>query len=284
MGLPRMFYKADKTGFIKCAGFWKSFWYFGNILCQLLLVIQIGESIDHDPLSLRGTGPVHGFGPIPYSPGAKGQIFNQPHDPHPVFRGNGIHPFQVLFDVGAYFRVAQIFFGGLGDHEATGNILCQTGDFIGETGNVLLTDVGQKQIDQIGSGRGLKTFVGTGESRGIDVFVQMGHFNQLVLDVGSFGHSVIISSKSSGTDQYIADAGFAGIAGSVMTAEPFYQHADEVGFSIQENPILRYENMVEDDKGFMTSELAVANIDVPLFHFSGIAGLTAVNQGDPRCV
>ena len=42
--------------------------------------------------------------------------------------------------------------------------------------------------------------------------------------------------------------------------------------------------MVEDDKGLMTSELAVANIDVPLFHFSGIAGLTAVNQGDPRCV
>jgi hypothetical protein len=84
--------------------------------------------------------------------------------------------------------------------------------------------------------------------------------------VGSFGHSVVISSKSSGTDQYIADAGFAGIAGSVMTAEPLYQHADEVGFTVEENPILRDKNMVEDDKGFMTSELAVANIDVPLGH------------------
>ena len=164
------------------------------------------------------------------------------------------------------------------NHCATGNILCQSCDLVGESGHVLLANVGQQQIDQIGAGCGLVAFCRTGDAAGIEGFIQVHHFNQLVLDVGSLGCTVKVGSNGSSTDQNIAYTDFtATVALTVITGKTLHQQAAELVLTTHENIFVRNENIVKDHQRFVTAELAVTHIKISAFHFTSVAGLAAID-------
>jgi len=94
---------------------------------------------------------MHRFGPIAHSCRTEGNILDQAHNPASILERNIGRTFQILLQDLAYLRMIQVLLRCHGHHETTGDILSQTGDLVRETCDILLADIGQQQIDQIGA-------------------------------------------------------------------------------------------------------------------------------------
>ena len=67
----------------------------------------------------------------------------------------------------------------------------------------------------------------------------------------------------------------------MIACETLYNHAGKLNFAVQEDAVVRNEYTVEDNENFVAAVYLVANVDVVvLFNLAGVAGLTAVDQGD----
>ena len=224
---------------------------------------------------------MHGFGPVAHGRRAQRQILDQAQDPHPVFRRHRINAFEVLLHDRADFRIAQIFLRRHGHHQAAGNIFGQPGDLVREPGHVLLADIGQQQIDQVGSRRGRRSFGRAGDAGRIERLVQMDHFDQFVFQVGCFGRAVIVGRQRRRADQHVTHADLAAaVALAMIAGKPFHQRAAEFHFAAHEHVFPGDEQIVEHHQGFMAAELLVADVDVAAFEFAGITGLAAVDVED----
>lgn len=108
----------------------------------------------------------------------------------------------------------------------------------------------------------------------------MGHFNEFILDMACLFNAVIFSGKGSGTDEDVADTDFAATVGlTVVASKAFNHHAGKFCFAIEEDHVIRDEDVIEDDQGFLTAKFCVSKIDVgAVFHLAGIAGLTAIDH------
>ena len=110
----------------------------------------------------------------------------------------------------------------------------------------------------------------------------MGHLDQLVLNVGSLGGASHLASQSGSADQNVAYADLAAaVRLTVIACETLYNHAGKLNFAVEEDAVVRNEYAVEDNENFVAAVYLVANVDVVvLFNLAGVAGLTAVDQGD----
>ncbi len=93
---------------------------------RLLLFFKVHQAGNHDPLGLWRSRAVHGFGQISDRGRPQTEIFDQPENPEPVFRGNIGPGLEVFIHPLGGFRRPQIFFGGHRHHETSGDILSQS--------------------------------------------------------------------------------------------------------------------------------------------------------------
>ena len=67
----------------------------------------------------------------------------------------------------------------------------------------------------------------------------------------------------------------------MIACETLYDHAGKLNFAVEEDAVVRNEYAVEDNENFVAAVYLVTNVDVVvLFNLAGVAGLTAVDQGD----
>ncbi len=85
-----------------------------NIPRQLLLRFHIRIPSDHHFIGKRRPGPMHANQKGP----ATGHPFNQPDNPHAVFRGHIFYALQIFFQHLPYFRMPEIFLRGHGADDA----------------------------------------------------------------------------------------------------------------------------------------------------------------------
>ena len=128
---------------------------------------------------------MHGLRQIADSCSTHGHVLDQAEQTHTVLGRNGSNALEVLLDVRLELRVAVISLGRLGYHQAACQILCQTSDLVREAGNVLLADVSQQQVDQVVACLGLGALRGASDTAAVQGLVQVGHLDQLVLDMGN---------------------------------------------------------------------------------------------------
>ena len=70
-------------------------------------------------------------------------------------------------------------------------------------------------------------------------------------------NAVIFSGKGSGTDEDVADTDFAATVGlTVVASKAFNHHAGKFCFAIEEDHVIRDEDVIEDDQGFLTANFA----------------------------
>ena len=81
-------------------------------LGQLLLMSQVALTGDHDALSLRRAGAVHGLGAVTHRSGAQSQVLDQAQDAQTVLGGHGGHAAEILVDDGAQLGIPEVRLGG----------------------------------------------------------------------------------------------------------------------------------------------------------------------------
>ena len=225
---------------------------------------------------------MHGLGQVADSSRAHGHILDQAQQAHTVLGRNGSHTLEVLLDVIVGCRIAVICLGRLSNHDAAGQILCQTSDLIREAGDVLLADVCQQQVDQVVAGLGLGALRRARNAAAVQGFIQVGHLDQLILNVRSLCRTCHLAGKCSRADEHIANTDLAAAIGlTVIACKALYHHAGKLGLAVEEDHVVRNEHAVEDYQNLVAAVNLVADIDVVIFlGLAGIAGLTAEDQGD----
>ena len=225
---------------------------------------------------------MHGLRQIADCGGAHRHILDQAQQAHTILGGHGSHTLEVLLDVSVGCRVAVIRLGRLGYHDAAGQILCQTSDLIREAGDVLLADVCQQQVDQVVAALGLGALRRACNAAAVQGFVQVGHLDELVLDMRSLGRARHLTCQRGSADEHIANADLAAAVGlTVIAREALYHHAGKLNFAVEEDHIVRDEYTVENNQNLVTAVNLVADVDVVMFlGLAGVTGLTAQNQGD----
>ena len=225
---------------------------------------------------------MHGLRQIADCGGAHRHILDQAQQAHTILGGHGSHTLEVLLDVSVGCRVAVIRLGRLGYHDAAGQILCQTSDLIREAGDVLLADVCQQQVDQVVAALGLGALRRACNAAAVQGFVQVGHLDELVLDMRSLGRARHLTCQRGSADEHIAYTNLAAAVGlTVIAREALYHHAGKLGFAVEEDHIVRNEYTVENNQNLVTAVNFVADVDVVMFlGLAGVTGLTAQNQGD----
>ena len=206
---------------------------------------------------------MHGLRQIADSCSTHGHVLDQAQQTHTVLGRNGSNALEVLLDVRLELRVAVISLGRLGYHQAACQILCQTSNLVREAGNVLLADVSQQQVDQVVACLGLGALRGASDTAAVQGLVQVGHLDQLVLNVGSLGGASHLASQSGSADQNVAYADLAAaVRLTVIACETLYDHAGKLNFAVEEDAVVRNEYAVEDNENFVAAVYLVANVDV----------------------
>ena len=231
---------------------------------------------------------MHGLGAVADSGCAQAQVLDEAHDALTVLGGNTLASGKELvadltdgLAVPANNHIAvEVHLRGHGDHQAAGNVLCQTHDLIGEAGHVLLADIGQQQVDLIVARLGLEALSGAGDAAAEQGLVQVGHLNELVLDGGGLLHAVVLSGQSGGADQGVAHAHLAAAVGlAVITGEALHDHTGELILAVEEDVLVGDEHVIQNHQSLLAAELGVAHVDRGvLLHLPGVAGLTAVDH------
>ena len=168
-----------------------------------------------------------------------------------------------------------------GHHQSAGEVLGEPADLIGKTRDVMLAHIGQHLIRQIDTRFHRRALIARRNAGAIDCLVKMGHLDQLVTDVGDTLDSIIVSDRGGGANQYVSDAGFADIASPVIAGETLDQCRGGFDFAVHEDALVRDEDVFEDDHRFLAGKLRIAGVDVTVLGTARVAGLPAVNVGDP---
>ena len=260
----------------------------GDILGKLLFALDIALAGDHDALGLGRTGAVHGLSAVANGGSAQAQVLNEAHNALTVLGLDALAAHEELvadladgLAVAAHHRVGvEVHLRGHGDHQAAGNVLCQTDDLIGEAGDVLLADVGQQQVDLVVARLGLKALSGAGDAAAEQGLVQVGHLDELVFHGAGLLHTVVLSGQSGGADQGVAHAHLAAAVGlTVITGEALHDHTGELILAVEEDVLIGDEYVVQHHQSLLTAELGVADINRgALLGLAGVAGLTAVDH------
>ena len=177
-----------------------------NDFSKFLLLGDVSLARNHDALGLRRAGTVERFRAVAYGGAAKTHVFDEAHDALPFFRWDVIAANkELLADFSNGFPIfadnhigLEVLFAWHGDHDTAGDIFGKTDDFIGETGDVLLADVGKQQVNLVVPGLRGAAFAGAGKTTAKERFVEVGHFNEFILDMACLFNAVIFSGKGSG--------------------------------------------------------------------------------------
>ena len=261
----------------------------GDVLSKLLLALDIALAGDHDALGLGRTGAVHGLGAVADSGCAQAQVLDEPQDPLTVLCAHTLPGGEELvadladgLAVAAHHRVGvKVRLRGHGDHQAAGNVLCQTHDLIGEAGDVLLADVGQQQVDLIVARLRPEALRGAGDAAAVQRLVQVDHLDQLVLHRAGLLHAVVLGNQGSGTDQGVAYADLAAaVALPVVAGKALHHHAGELILAVEEDVLVGDEHVVQHHQGLLAAELRVAHVDGRvLLQLPGIAAQNLMGKG-----
>ena len=120
---------------------------------------------------------------------------------------------------------------------------------------------------------------GAGDAAAVQRLVEMGHLDELVLDVAGLGSAVVVGGHGGRADQHVAHAHLtAAVALAVITGEALHQHAGELRLAVEEDAVIGNEHVVEHRQGLHTAELGVAHVHLGVFQLAGIAALTAHDQ------
>ena len=122
---------------------------------------------------------------------------------------------------------------------------------------------------------------GAGDAAGVQRLVQVGHLDELILDVAGLGRAVVVGGHGGRPDEHVAHANLApAVALAVVAGEPLHQHAGKLRLPVEEDPVVGHEHIVEDGQGLHAAELAVAHVHLAALQLPGVAGLAADDHGD----
>ncbi len=116
---------------------------------QRLLPLQVCVPLDDDALGLRRAGTMHRLHQIPHCQCSHCHRLYQPQHPLAVFRWERGRRGQILATPRPHFRLDEIGVRGHRPQQPPGDVMRQTGDFVGKPGPVLLADVGQEDVHRI---------------------------------------------------------------------------------------------------------------------------------------
>ena len=242
---------------------------------------QVALAGDHDALGLGRARAVEGLGAVAHGGGAQGEVLDEPQDAQAVLSGHPVHALQVLLHVGAQLLVPQVGLGGGGDHQAAGNVLRQPGDLVGIAGDVLLTDVGQQQVDDVVAALRGVPLGGAGDAAAVQRLVQVGHLDEFVLDVAGLGRPVVVGRHRRRADEHVAHAHLApAVTLAVIAGEALHHHAGELRLPVEEDALVGDEHVVKDHQGLHPAELRVAHVHLAALPLPGVAALPADDHED----
>ena len=114
----------------------------------------------------------------------------------------------------------------------------------------------------------------------------MDHLDKFILNVRSLGYTVVVSSKSSSTNKYVADTYLTTtIRLTVITGKALNHHTSILVLLAHKYAFVGDEYVVEYNKSFVTTEGIVTEVDVcTLFHLTSIAALATINHDDTGSV
>jgi hypothetical protein len=227
---------------------------------------------------------VHGLGEVAHGIPPQGHVLDEPQDLHAVLGGDVSPPLEVLADELPHLRVPEILLGRQRDHQPARKVLGQAADLVGKARDVVLAHVRDHVVVQPHAGLHFHRLVAGGDARGIDGLVEVGHLHQLVLDVGDLVHAVEVGNGRGGTDEDVAHSRLAHVTAAVIRGEAFDEHGGEIDLAVHEDAFPGYEDVVKDDHRLLPAKLPVTRIDLAALHAAGVAGLPAVDVGDPRGV
>ena len=245
---------------------------------------------DHHPLGLGRAGPVVGLRAVAHGGCAQTHILQETHDPLAILGADALVGGEILVAdltdglavVAHHGTGLEVRLAGHGDHQATGDVLRQPHDLIGEPGDVLLADVGQQQVDLIVPRLGGAALAGAGDAAGVQRLVEMGHLNELVLDVAGLLHAVVLGGQCRRADDHVAYTHLAAaVALAVIAGEALHHHAGELVLAVEEDVLIGDKHVVENHQRLLAAELGVAHVDAAVLHLAGVAGLAAVDHVQP---
>ena len=123
-----------------------------------------------------------------------------------------------------------------------------------------------------------------GDAVAKDGLVEVGHLDELVLDVRCACNAVVICDGSSRADEHVAKAGLADIRPAMVAGKALYQHRCIVVLAIHKDQLVWNEHVVEYHHGFLAAVLAVACVNFTLLHAPRVTRLSAIDVGDARSV
>ena len=114
-----------------------------EFFCKVLFFFHVYQAGDHNPLRLRRARSMHRFRQIPHGGRTHGNVFDEPQDTHPVFRGDIGFGAAIFIQKSAYILRPEVSLRGKGYQKTTGTILRQTGNLIGKPSYILLVNIGK---------------------------------------------------------------------------------------------------------------------------------------------
>lgn len=115
---------------------------------------------------------------------------------------------------------------------------------------VIAAAVGVEEVGLHGAGGGQCAGNGGGDACGVDDLSGGLHLGQILLDVGSLAHAVVLGHQGGGADEHVGDGGLAAaVAEAVVIGESQGQAAAEIPLAAHEHPLPGDKDMVQNGHG-----------------------------------
>ena len=199
----------------------------GQPLGEALLEVDLHLALDLDALRLRRAGAVQRLGEVADGVPAERHVLDQAQDAQAVLGRHVGAALQVLVEQRAELRVAEVVLRRQRSPSGRRRGPGPAGRSRRASGDVVLADVGQHVVADPGAGLRFVPLVGRGDAGGVDRLVEVGHLDQLVLDVRRALDAVVLGDRRRGADQHVADAALAHVAAPVVAGEALDQHGGE---------------------------------------------------------
>mmetsp|Transcript_104101 Transcript_104101/g.299619 ORF Transcript_104101/g.299619 Transcript_104101/m.299619 type:complete len:440 (+) Transcript_104101:281-1600(+) len=256
----------------------------GQVLGQLLLLLELHQALDQHPLRLRGARAMQALREVAYRVPAHGHVLDEAEDAPAMLYRDALLAFEVLVEQGPRDLVAEVLVGGQGHEDTAREVLCEAPDLVGVLRDVVLADVRHEHVRQEVPRRHCLPTVGGREGRARDVLVQVRDLDDLVLDVRGLGHAVVVRHRRRGAEHHVAEARLADVGAAVVGREALDEGLRELGLAVHEDVLRRHNNVMEGDDGLLATVLCVSLLDVAALEGTGVATLAPIDVRQPGSV
>src|SRR5512141_2344615 len=253
-----------------------------HLLRLARLLRQVRLSQHHDPLRLRGTGPVQRL----HQRGHRRHPLDVPAQLPLVLRREPLLPGEIFLQQPAHLAAVEIRVGRQGRQEPPRDVVRQPPHLVHEPGHVLLDRVRQERIHQPVPRRELlRQRGGTDRPREIRLD-EVDDLGELVADDAVLDRPVDLGQQGGRAEENVGVPPLApAVVRPVPRREPVHERPRELPFPGHEDPLVRDEDVLEDQRALAADHPPVRPaVERPDLFFPLVVALPAEDQGQPRRV